>query len=429
MALVTGEAEPVAVGPGSRVVAGAVLEAGALTVVVERAGDDTLLRRMARELGEAADRGLAPTAADRIAPWFTLATLIVAALTAVAWYLIGGSGPAIARTVAVLVVACPCALALSQPLAAAAGLGATARRGLLLRSADPLLGLADVDIVALDKTGTVTGGLPRVVSASDAALRIAAGLERFSTHPIARAILAEADQRGIPLPRAAEVVEQPGVGIRGTIDGARWEASAGGAGELVLHGPDGTRHIIRLGDRAREDAARTVARLRDNGLRVVLLTGDHPEVAMAVARDCGIDEVLARQGPEEKRTWIQARQAEGHRVLLAGDGINDGAALAAADVGVAMGSGAAASVLVADGVVAGAGLEPLLAGRRAAIAARRAIRINQRRSIAYNISAVAAAALGLVNPLVAAILMPLSSGMVIWGALGVERAMRREEPA
>jgi P-type Cu2+ transporter len=425
MALVTGEADPVAVEPGSRVVAGALVEVGALTVVVERAGDDTLLCRMARELGQAADRGLAPTAADRIAPWFTLATLIVAAATAIGWYLAAGAGAAIAHTVAVLVVACPCALALSQPLAAAAGLGATARRGLLLRSADPLLALAEVDIVALDKTGTVTGGLPRVISASNEALRIAAGLERFSAHPIARAILAEADDRGIPLPRATDVVETAGIGIRGVIDGRLWEGRAGEAGELVLTDQDAHQFVIRLGDRVREDAARTVMRLKRNGLRVVLITGDHPDVAAAVAADCGIDEVLARRGPEEKRAWVVARQAEGHRVLLAGDGINDGAALAAADVGIAMGSGAAATVLVADGVVAGPGIEPLLAGRRAANAARRAIRTNQRRSIVYNITAVAAAAAGLVNPLVAAVLMPLSSGMVIWGALGVERAMRR----
>jgi Cu2+-exporting ATPase len=449
MALVTGEADPVAVEPGSRVVAGALVEAGALTVVVERAGDETLLRRMARELGHAADRGLAPTAADRIAPWFTLATLIVATATAVGWYFAAGSGAAIARTVAVLVVACPCALALSQPLAAAAGLGATARRGLLFRSADPLLAMADVDIVALDKTGTVTGGLPRVISASDPALRIAAGLERFSAHPIARAILAEAGARGIALPRATEVQEEVGIGISGRIDGHRWSIGAGGAdgralkdslsvaggqaggraGELSLSCEDGTHFVILLGDRVREDAARTVERLKREGLRVVLITGDHPEVAAAVAADCGIDEVLARHGPEEKRAWVMARQAEGHRVLLAGDGINDGAALAAADVGIAMGTGAAASVLVADGVVAGTGLEPLLAGRRAASAARRAIRTNQRRSILYNITAVTAAAAGLVNPLVAAVLMPLSSGMVIWGALGVERAMRHQRHA
>lgn len=428
MALVTGEAEPVAVQPGSRVVAGALVEVGALTVVVEQAGDDTLLRRMARELGHAADRGLAPTAADRIAPWFTLITLLVATGTAMGWYLAAGLDSAIAHTVAVLVVACPCALALSQPLAAAAGLGATARRGLLFRSADPLLALADVDVVALDKTGTVTGGEPRVISADDATLRIAAGLERYSIHPIARAILAEADRRGIPLPRATEVIETAGAGMAGTIDGRRWSLRSGGAGLLRVGGPDAAESVIGLGDRVRDDARRTVAALRGQGLRVVLLTGDHPEVAAAVAADCGITEVEAGRGPDDKRAWVAARQAEGHRVLLAGDGINDGAALAAADVGVAMGSGAAASLLVADGVVVAPGLEPLLAGRRAALAARRAIRINQRRSIAYNILAVAAAAAGLINPLVAAILMPLSSGVVIWGASGVTRTMNRVEP-
>jgi Cu+-exporting ATPase len=269
-----------------------------------------------------------------------------------------------------------------------------------------------------------------VILASNTALRLAAGLERFSTHPIARAVLAEASRRGIPMPRATEVVEEAGVGIRGVIDGRRWAAGAGGreggkAGELIVSGDDGTRHIILLGDKVREDVVHTIEQLKEEGLHVVLLTGDHQEVANAVAADCGITEVLARQGPEAKRAWVQERQLEGKRVLLAGDGINDGAALAAADVGLAMGTGAAASVLVADGVVAAAGLGPLLAGRRVARMARQAIKANQRRSIIYNITAVAAAALGLVNPLVAAVLMPLSSGMVIWGSLSVERRMRQ----
>ncbi|MEP6473196.1 MAG: heavy metal translocating P-type ATPase, partial [Gemmatimonadota bacterium] len=427
MALLTGESAPVAIGPGSQVVAGAIVEIGALTVAVEQAGDDTLLRRMARQLGVAADRGLAPTLADRIAPRFTLATLLAAAVTALVWWRIGGGAVALAHTVAVLVVACPCALALSQPLAAAAALGATARRGLMLRSAEPLLALGEIDIVALDKTGTVTGGTPTVISGADDAIRIAAGLERYSAHPIARALLAEAAARRIPLPAAHEVVEVPGHGISGMVDARHWTLGAGESGEICLADDRGDRSIIRLGDRIRDDAPRIVAALQSRGLRVALLTGDHAEVASAVAVQCGITEVVARCGPEGKAEWVRARQAEGHQVLLAGDGINDGPALALADVGIAMGSGAAATVLVADGVVGYPALGPVLAGFRASDAARCAIGRNQRRSIGYNVLAVLAAALGLVNPLVAAVLMPLSSGMVIWGATGVERTVRQKE--
>ncbi len=427
MALLTGESAPVAVGPSSPVVAGAVVEVGALTVAVEQAGDDTLLRRMARQLGVAADRGLLPTLADRIAPEFTLATLLAAAVTALVWWRVGGGSVALAHAVAVLVVACPCALALSQPLAAAAALGATARRGLMLRSVEPLLALGEIDIVALDKTGTVTGGTPTVISGADDAIRIAAGLERYSAHPIARALLAEAAARRIPLPAAHGVVEVPGHSISGIVDSRHWSVGAGESGEICLKDDRGGCSIIRLGDRIRDDAPRIVAALQSRGLRVALLTGDHAEVAGAVAVQCGITEVVARCGPEGKSEWVRARQAEGHRVLLAGDGINDGPALAMADVGIAMGSGAAATVLVADGVVAYPALGPVLAGFRASDAARRAIGRNQRRSIGYNVLAVLAAALGLVNPLVAAVLMPLSSGMVIWGASGVERTVRREE--
>lgn len=427
MALVTGEAAPVAVAPGDRIVAGTILIDGALTVRLDAVGGDTTLRRMAAQLERAADRGVRPTAADRIAPWFTAATLVVATLTFAGWYLGRGMDAAVARTVAVLVVACPCAIALSQSLAAAAGLGAAARRGLLLRSADALLELEQVDSVVLDKTGTVTAGAVQVVDADNATLRIAAGLERFSSHPIARAIVDEAARRGIPLPRGLDVRETAGTGISGLVDAKRWSLTAGGAGEVVLHGPDGAPHRIQLGDAVRPDAVATVEALRTEGLEVALLSGDHAEVARRIAREVGIITVVPRCGPEAKAQWIEERRRRGRTVLFAGDGVNDGPALAAANVGVAMGTGAASSVLVADGVIASPSLAPLLAGRRAARAAVRIIRSNQRRSLVYNVIAVSAAAAGLINPLVAALLMPLSSGLVIWGASRVEPLVRKAE--
>lgn len=427
MALVTGEAEPVKATVGDRVVAGAILADGGLTVWVSAVGDDTVVRQMARQVELAAERGAEPTSADRLAPWFTVLTLAVAVLTFLATWPLAGLVPAVTRTVAVLVVACPCALAIAGPLAGAAGLGAAARRGLLLRSSDSLLALAGVDTVALDKTGTVTAGTLTVVAGDDAALRIAAGLERYSSHPIARAIVSEAVRRGIPLPRGAGIQETPGVGIAGVVDGDPWWLEPGEGGEVVLTGLNGEAGRIRLGDVTRGDAAPTVAALRRAGLRVVMLSGDQAVVAAEVARRTGIEEVLAPTDPAGKAAWIEAVRQRGHRVLFAGDGLNDGPALAAADVGVAMGTGAASSVLVADGVVSTEHLAPVLAGVRAAWATAKAVRVSQRWAIVYNGLAVGAAMLGFVNPLVAAVLMPISSGLVIWRSSSVESAVRRAE--
>jgi Cu2+-exporting ATPase len=431
MALVTGEAAPVPVAPGDRVVAGTLLADGALTVAVEAVGVGTVVHRMASQLQLAQDRTMTPTSADRIAPWFTAATLLVAAATLAGWWIVGGAALAVPRTVAVLVVACPCALALAQPLAAAAGLAAAARRGLLLRSGDVLLGLADVHEVGLDKTGTVTAGDAVVTAADDRTLRIAAGLERYSAHPIARAITAEAGRRGIALPRAADVHETPGAGIDGIVDGRRWRLGGGASGEVRLSGDDAATlpadPTIRLGDVTRPDARQAVEQLRRLGLRTTLLTGDHALTARRIAMETGVDEAVARVDPAGKVSWVRARQQAGRRVMFAGDGLNDGPALAAADIGIAMATGAAASVLVADGIVSPPALAPIAAGIRAARAARTAIRRSLRRSIIYNVLAVGAAVAGLVNPLVAAVLMPLSSGVVIWSAARVERAVRRGE--
>jgi cation-transporting P-type ATPase A/B len=423
LALITGEAEPVQVSAGDEVVSGAVLVDGTLTVRVERVGEETTLQRMAADLRAAADRPVRLSTADRIAPWFTAATLVAATLTVTGWLLAGDSGTALRACVAVLVVACPCALALSRPLAAAAGLGAAARRGLMFRSADGLLDLVDVDTVGLDKTGTVTEGDLTVVSADDTTLRIAAGLERFSAHPIAQAVVEEAVARGIPLPLAEAVKETPGKGVTGRVDGLDWQLAAGGPGEVVLSNESGEAGRIRLGDAVRSDSAEAIAQLVDRGLEVVLLTGDHEDVAARIAEQAGVTHVRAEVDPAAKAAWVRDGQERGNQVLFAGDGLNDGPALAAADVGVAMGTGAASSVLVADGVISTWSLKPLVSGFQAASACERAIRWNQRRSIAYNIVAVSAAAAGWINPLVAAILMPASSAMVIWGSSRIEASM------
>lgn len=428
MALLTGESEAVAVAGGDAVVTGGVLEDGSLLVEVSARADESVLARMAAGLRDAADRPVDPSLADRIAPWFTAITLVVATLGTGGWWWLTDRATALSVGIAVLVVACPCALSLARPLALSAGLGAAARRGLLFRSGDALLRLAEADTVVLDKTGTVTGGRPVVVEAEDEVLRVAAGIERASIHPVARAIVDEAVARGIALPFATDIEETAGEGIVGVVDGQRWSVRSGGAGRVGLYDAAGTeRGLILLRDTVRSDAARSIAALQQRGLDVVLLTGDHPAVAHAIARQAGIPTVLAGCRPDDKAAWIERARAEGQRVLFVGDGLNDGPALAAADVGIAMGSGAASSVLVADAVVATAALGPVVAGLRAAHEARDAVARNIRRSILYNIVAVSGALLGLVNPLVAAILMPLSSALVIAGALSVERAVGREE--
>lgn len=425
MALLTGEAEPVAVATDSRVVAGSVLVDGFLTVQVTAVGRETVLQQMADQLRLSADRGIKPAFTDRIAPWFTGATLAVAGATFLGWYLAAGMEKAILTFVAVLVVACPCALALSRPLAAAAGLGAAARRGLLFRSGDALLEMESVDLVALDKTGTITAGDLTVVEASREALRVASGLERFSSHPIGRAITRAAVDAGIPLPEATAVQEEAGFGIRGKVDGRSWEIRSGGPGRVLVRGEE--EWEILLGDRVRDDSRDAVVALESLGREVVLLTGDVEEPAERIAGEAGIRAALARMAPDRKAEWIRARRDEGRTVLFAGDGMNDGPGLAQANVGIAMGTGAASSVLVADGVISLPTLRPLLAGFWASEAARRSILQNQSRSIAYNIGAVTVAAAGLINPLIAAILMPLSSGMVIWGASRVEKAVSEKE--
>jgi P-type Cu2+ transporter len=429
-ALLTGEAEPVPVESGDHVEAGTVLLDGSVRVRVLAVGRETVLSRMAAQLQEAADRESQPTAADRIAPMFTAATLVVAALTFAGWMWFSTLGSAIAATVAVLVVACPCALALSHPLAAAAGLGAAARRGLLFRSTDALLTLNEIDTVALDKTGTVTEGVLAVTQADDDTLRVAAGLERHSIHPIARAIVAEAARRGIPLPQATNVRETPGVGIAGVVDGVRWTLRSGGPGAVLLQAAQPaamTGGRILLSDAVRPDARATIAALQERGLDVILITGDNRRAAAGMAQAAGIDTVAAEVTPDGKAAWVRQKRESGSRVLVAGDGLNDGPALAAADVGVAMANGAASSVLVADGVISAAALGPVLAGFRAARACRTIVERNLRRSLVYNVAAVAAAAAGLINPLIAAVLMPLSSGIVIYGAYRVERMVEAEE--
>jgi Cu2+-exporting ATPase len=427
LALLTGEADPIRVGPGDEVVAGAPILSGAVTVRVERVGADTVGRRMAAELEKTLDRGLSRSPADRFAPAFTVASVVLAVVAGVAWGATVSPQRGVEVAAAVLVVACPCALGLSWPLAAAAGLGALSRRGVVLRSGDALLRLVDVRRVALDKTGTATHGAPDVVDADDAVLRVAAALEAASNHPIARAIRREAARRDLALPRASDLREVVGAGVAGTVEGRGYALRAGGPGEVLLLGDGAVAGTIRLADRQRPEGERAIAGLRRLGCDVTLLTGDRVAPARALAEALRIDDVRAELRPEDKHAWVDEAQRAGHPVLFVGDGLNDGPALAAAHVSLAMRDGATASLLAADGVVVGGELGGVTSAIRTARVVRYVVRRGMLVSAIYNVSAVGAAMAGYVDPLVAAVLMPLSSGLVVLGALTVERHLRQEE--
>ncbi|MFK7930379.1 MAG: heavy metal translocating P-type ATPase, partial [Myxococcota bacterium] len=426
MSLITGESAPVHAAVGLPVVAGATVQAGALGIRVVRVGQDTVAMRMADAVREAASRPMPVNPADRLAPAFTLATLGVAGLAGVVWMLAADVGTGLEVAVAVLVVACPCALGLSVPLAVSSGLGAVARRGVVLRNGSSLLALADITTVAMDKTGTVTAGQPQVLAASDRALQLAAALERSSRHPIARAILHEQQRRGLPLPLPDRVVEVPGQGIHGHVDGVEVSVRSAGAGCVRVDAAGSPVGLIRLGDAPRDDAKRALNMLHAAGLNTILLSGDHPDTTWAVGRAVGVQTAVGGLSPSDKCARLAQLRSDGP-VLFVGDGLNDGVALAAADVGLAMHTGVASTLLIADGVVTQPAFRPVVAAVAGARATQAAVRSNLNRALLYNLVAVCAAAVGLVNPLVAAILMPLSSAWVIRGALSVERRLVKME--
>ncbi len=247
VALLTGESAPVSVGAGERVWAGTLVVDGGVTVEVTEAAEETVIHRMAEELRAAADRGTRPGSTDRIAPWFTGATLLVAAGTFAGWWLGAGAGAALSAHRGRAGGGVPLCAGAVAPARRGRRAGRRRAPGAALPLADALLELADVDLVALDKTGTVTAGALDVISAGDADLRVAAGLERYSLHPVALAVVREAAARGIPLPAASQAHEEAGVGVNGVIDGHAWRLRSGGAGVVVLEGEDGHRGLIRLG--------------------------------------------------------------------------------------------------------------------------------------------------------------------------------------
>lgn len=450
--LITGESVPVARKPGDRVIGGALNFDGVLEYRATSIGAESVLGQMMR-LVEDAQSSRAPMQqlADRVSAVFVPVVLALAAATFLIWVLAGGgAGRGFAVAVAVLVIACPCAMGLAVPAALTVAIGRGAQLGVLFKGGESLERLARIDMLVLDKTGTLTEGKPQVTGirtmsgTEGEVLAMAAALERRSEHPLARAVLQAAELRGIEIPGAEEVRAVPGKGIKGRVHGAAVAAGnlammdelrvsecpcpdpAGAAGTTRMYvAANGVlAGIIEARDSLRTTAVEAIAGLRKLGIRTAMLTGDAPETAQAIARAAGIDEVWAGLLPEEKLGKIRELQGLGHRVAMAGDGINDAAAISQADAGLAMGTGADLAREAGDAILLhgepGQILDALLLARRAL----RSMRQNLGWAFGYNLLGIPIAAGALypsfgilLSPAIASAAMALSSVSVLANSL------------
>ncbi|MGF1658382.1 MAG: heavy metal translocating P-type ATPase [Rubrimonas sp.] len=444
--LITGESMPVRRGPGEDAPAGALNGGGLIRLRAERVGRDSTLARIARMVAEA-QSGKAPIQrlVDRVASVFVPVVLGVAAATFAGWTLAGaGAGAALEAAVAVLVVACPCALGLATPTALVAGTGAAARAGILIRDIEALERAAMIDAVLFDKTGTLTIGAPELVdlAGDPAALRLAASAQRGSEHPLGRATVAAAQARGLDLAEPEGFRATPGEGVEAVVEGRQVRVGrrrfVGGAADAALEaaaallaeqgltavwiGVDGRPAAVAgFADAPRPDAAAAVAALKARGIDVRMLTGDAPETAARIAGKLGLAQVEAGLRPEDKLRLLRALRAEGKRVAMIGDGVNDAPALAAADVGVAM-SGGADVAREAAGITLMRPRPSLVpAAFDIAAATARKIRQNLVWAFAYNVALIPAAALGHLSPALAAAAMACSSLSVVGNALLLKR--------
>jgi Cu+-exporting ATPase len=466
--LLSGESLPVEKHVGDEVVGGALNQSGALVVRIARTGEDTVLARIAAAV-EDAQGSRAPIArlADQVSAVFVPVVLGIAVVTFVLWLALGGGdapfATALERAVAVLVIACPCALGLATPAAVAVGTGRGAELGVLFKGGGVIEAAARIDTVFVDKTGTLTEGRPALadvvaLGATDEAqlLRFAAAVERSSEHPLARAIVTGAEAHGLDVPRATSFEATAGQGVEGHVEGTRvrvgtraWLAAGGidaapleaRAEELarlgrtpVFVGLDGVlAGLVTLADRPAAGAADTVRALLADGLDVVMLTGDRRGTAEAVAREIGVTRVEAELRPEDKARLVAEARARGARVLMVGDGVNDAAALAAADVGVAMGEGTDIALAAADIALLGGGIRSLERALALARATLATIRRNLGWAFVYNVVGIPIAAGALapwtgwsLSPMFASAAMSLSSVSVLLSSLTLKRFGCRE---
>ncbi|HEX3314404.1 MAG TPA: heavy metal translocating P-type ATPase [Gemmataceae bacterium] len=454
--MVTGEPMPMAKGVGDAVIGGTVNGTGPLIVRAEKIGADTLLAQIVRMVTEA-QRTRAPVEqlVNRVSAWFVPAVVGVAIVTFVVWAILGPNprmGHALVNAVAVLIIACPCALGLATPMAILVGTGRGAENGVLVKNAEVLEVLGKADTLVVDKTGTLTEGRPSVTAIepadrADEILRLAASVERGSEHPLAAAIVKAAEAKHLPIAAAIEVHVEPGQGITGRVDGqavalgnrtlleclgidvasttARADAlRASGQTALFVAVGGKLAGILAVADAIRPSTPEAMRLLHEQGFRIVMLTGDSKTTAAAVARQLGIDEVLAEVLPAQKNDAIQRLQAEGRIVAMAGDGINDAPALAQANVGIAMGTGTDVAIESADVTLVHGDLRAIARARRLSLATMRNIQENLFLAFIYNVLAIPVAAgvlypfFGIsISPIWASAAMSLSSLCVVGNAL------------
>ena len=456
--LVTGESMPVTKEPGAQVIAGSLNKTGSFVMRADKVGADTLLSRIVQMVAEA-QRSRAPIQrmADRVSAWFVPSVIAVAVVAAIAWALVGPDprlGYALVAAVSVLIIACPCALGLATPMSIMVGVGRGAQAGVLIKNAEALERFEKIDTLIVDKTGTLTEGKPAVTLIRPAPgvdeaelLRLAASVERASQHPLGEAVVRAATERGLALADVADFDAPIGRGVVGTVEGKHLllgaprlmteqgiDTSALAEEAERLRGEGATAifvavegklaGLIGIADPIKASTPEAVAALKAEGVRVVMLTGDNRTTAQAVAARIGIDEVEAEVLPEDKAAVVQRLRAEGRVVAMAGDGVNDAPALAAADVGVAMGAGADVAIESAGVTLLQGDLNGLVRARRLSRAVMRNIRQNLIFAFAYNVAGVPIAAgvlyplTGmLLSPAIAALAMALSSVSVISNAL------------
>jgi Cu+-exporting ATPase len=461
--MVSGEPIPVEKLAGARVTGGTVNGTGTFVMRAERVGSETLLARIV-QMVSAAQRTRAPIQrlADVVASYFVPAVILVAVLAFIAWAIFGPSprlAHGLVNAVAVLIIACPCALGLATPMAIMVGTGRGATAGVLIKNAEVLETLEKIDTLVFDKTGTLTEGKPRVAAIEPVAggsaqdvLRFAASIEQGSEHPLAAAILAEAARQSLKPSAAAEFRSLTGKGITGRVEGRavavgtatllnemgiakialqdRAEALRGDGDTVIYVAVDGAEAgLIAISDPLKQSTPEAVVRLRSEGLRLVMLTGDNHATAESVARKLGIDEVIAEVLPEHKEEVVRRLKTEGRHVAMAGDGVNDAPALAAADVGIAMGTGTDVAIESAGITLVQGDLRAIVRARRLSRATMRNIRQNLFFAFAYNVLGVPIAAgvlypfFGLLlSPIIASAAMTFSSVSVITNALRLRHA-------
>ena len=451
--MLTGEPLPVARAPGDAALGGTLNTTGSFVLRATRVGADSLLGRIVR-LVETARESEPPIAriADRVSAWFVPVVALASAVTFVAWLALGPRPAAVLalmNAVAVLIIACPCALGLATPVAVVTAIGRGARAGVLVRDAAALERLASATTLLIDKTGTLTLGRPRLVGLEPAAgideatlLTLAASAEVPSEHPLARALVAAAHERGLALEPALDFAAEPGVGVRALVGGRRIAvtrapevpapsscASSSAPQTLVAVTRDGQPlGTLALGDETRPGARDAVLSLQRLGLRVVMVTGDREPVARALAAELGLDGYHAAVTPGGKQALVREHQARGERVAFAGDGLNDAPALAAAQAGIALGTGADVAMASAGLVLVSGELAALVRAVRLSRATLRNIRQNLFWAFAYNLAGlpIAAGVLypltgWLLNPMIAGAAMSLSSITVVSNALRLRR--------